>query len=350
MLQKKVCMLGSFSVGKSSLVRRFVESMFDEQYHTTIGVKVDKKVVNANGEDLTLVLWDIYGEDVFQKMRMSYLRGMHGYILVVDGTRRQTLDDALALNDRVVAGIRKSSRCAGLNKFDLTDQWEIDSAQETQLTAAGWTLEQHQRENGRRCRKSVSAAGASDAGQINALRHSIFESFLAGQGYALFEYLGDGEFRLIGNGRTGAPIFGARSPAATNRSASADKSPFLENFLVDAEEFWRAQSPGSANSGNWIERGADGVEIPLEASARSLDGKRILLIRNLSETFGQQQKMVSDRAQFPARTRKTPERNSEERNSAALHRARSHPTAQRHERRVSSARAGKSSRRSCANT
>ena len=141
MLQKKICMLGSFSVGKSSLVRRFVESMFDEQYHTTIGVKVDKKVVNASGEDLTLVLWDIYGEDVFQKMRMSYLRGMHGYILVADGTRRQTLEDALALNDRVVTEIGKVPALLALNKFDLTDQWEIDPARETELAAAGWAVQ-----------------------------------------------------------------------------------------------------------------------------------------------------------------------------------------------------------------
>ena len=141
MLQKKVCMLGTFSVGKSSLVRRFVESMFDEQYHTTIGVKVDKKVVNASGEDLTLVLWDIYGEDVFQKMRMSYLRGMHGYILVADGTRRQSLEDALALNERVVAEVGKIPALLTLNKSDLTDQWEIDPAREAQLTAAGWTVQ-----------------------------------------------------------------------------------------------------------------------------------------------------------------------------------------------------------------
>jgi small GTP-binding protein len=140
MLQKKVCMLGSFSVGKSSLLRRFVENMFDEQYHTTIGVKVDKKVVNVSGENLTLVLWDIYGEDAFQKMRMSYLRGMHGYMLVVDGTRRQTLDDALALNDRVVSEIGKVPAVLALNKFDLSDQWEIEQAQETRLTAADWTI------------------------------------------------------------------------------------------------------------------------------------------------------------------------------------------------------------------
>jgi signal recognition particle receptor subunit beta len=98
-------------------------------------------VVNTGGEDLTLVLWDIYGEDVFQKMRMSYLRGMHGYILVADGTRRQTLEDALALNDRVVAEIGKVPALLALNKFDLTGQWEIDPAREAQLTAAGWTVQ-----------------------------------------------------------------------------------------------------------------------------------------------------------------------------------------------------------------
>jgi signal transduction histidine kinase/CheY-like chemotaxis protein/HPt (histidine-containing phosphotransfer) domain-containing protein len=120
--------------------------------------------------------------------------------------------------------------------------------------------------------------------------NSIFESFLAGQGYALFEYLGDGDFRLIGEWPDWcANIWGAQ-PGGDQLIGLADKSPFLENFLVDAEEFWRAHSPDAANSGSWIERGADGKEIPLDASARSLDGKRILLIQDLSETFSQQQK------------------------------------------------------------
>ncbi|MGA7855368.1 MAG: Rab family GTPase [Candidatus Acidiferrales bacterium] len=140
MLQKKVCMLGSFSVGKTSLVRRFIESIFDETYHTTIGVKVDKKVVSVNGEAVTLMLWDIYGEDIFQKMRMSYLRGMSGYLLIVDGTRRQTLADALAMHERIVAEFGKLPAVLVLNKEDLRDQWEIDSAQEASLAENGWTV------------------------------------------------------------------------------------------------------------------------------------------------------------------------------------------------------------------
>jgi small GTP-binding protein len=140
MLQKKICMLGSFSVGKTSLVRRFVESIFSDAYQTSIGVKVDKKVVRVNNEDVTLVLWDIHGEDVYQKIHMSYLRGMSGYLLVIDGTRRQTLEDALGLNQRVMQEAGKVPAILVLNKSDLVDKWEIDSARESELSAAGWTI------------------------------------------------------------------------------------------------------------------------------------------------------------------------------------------------------------------
>jgi len=140
MLQKKICMLGSFSVGKTSLVRRFVESIFSDVYQTSIGVKIDKKVVRAGNEDVTLVLWDIHGEDVYQKIRMSYLRGMSGYLLVVDGTRRQTLDDALALNERVIQEAGKVPAVLVFNKSDLAERWEIDAGRESELTAAGWNI------------------------------------------------------------------------------------------------------------------------------------------------------------------------------------------------------------------
>ena len=63
MLQKKVCVLGAFGVGKTTLIRRFVESIFSDAYLTTVGVKVDKKTVIVGTEPLTLILWDIAGED-----------------------------------------------------------------------------------------------------------------------------------------------------------------------------------------------------------------------------------------------------------------------------------------------
>jgi GTPase SAR1 family protein len=59
MVQKKVCMLGGFSVGKTSLVKRFVESVFSETYLTTVGVKIDKKTVDLGDRAVNLILWDV---------------------------------------------------------------------------------------------------------------------------------------------------------------------------------------------------------------------------------------------------------------------------------------------------
>jgi small GTP-binding protein len=139
MLQKKICMLGSFAVGKTSLVRRFVESIYSDVYQTTVGVKVDKKNVQVNGTDLTLVLWDIYGEDDYQKMRWTYLRGAAGYLLVADGTRKATLDKAFSLEQRVKEEVGVIPFVFVINKCDLLQDWEVDSALETQLADKGWS-------------------------------------------------------------------------------------------------------------------------------------------------------------------------------------------------------------------
>jgi small GTP-binding protein len=140
MIQKKVCMLGAFAVGKTSLVARFVKSIFSEKYHTTVGVKIDKKVVAGENGDINLILWDLYGEDDFQKVRMSYLRGSSGYILVVDGTRAATLDTAIGLNKNVEEAVGVLPFVVVLNKSDLTQEWEIDEGRVSQLAAQGWSF------------------------------------------------------------------------------------------------------------------------------------------------------------------------------------------------------------------
>jgi small GTP-binding protein len=141
MIQKKICMLGSFSVGKTSLVARFVSSVFSEKYLTTVGVKIDKKTVAVDGADVMLMLWDIYGEDDFQKLRMSYLRGAAGYLLVVDGTRRATLDIALNVQKAVASEVGPLPFVICLNKSDLRAQWEIDEALLAERArAGGWIV------------------------------------------------------------------------------------------------------------------------------------------------------------------------------------------------------------------
>jgi small GTP-binding protein len=140
MTQKKICMLGSFAVGKTSLVRRFVESIFSETYHTTVGVKIDKKPIQIDGAQIDLVLWDLYGNDDFQKIRWSYFQGASGYLLVADGTRRATIDKAVQLEERARAEIGPVPFIFVMNKCDLVDDWEFDPEMEAGLAAKNWTI------------------------------------------------------------------------------------------------------------------------------------------------------------------------------------------------------------------
>jgi small GTP-binding protein len=139
-VQKKVCMLGSFAVGKTSLVARFVHSIYSDAYHTTVGVKIDKKTVEIDGQPVLMMLWDLHGEDEFQKIRTTYLRGSAGFLLVADGTRKATLDKALSLRDLAVEAAGAVPFVLVLNKRDLVEEWEIDAGRVATLRDAGWTV------------------------------------------------------------------------------------------------------------------------------------------------------------------------------------------------------------------
>ena len=140
MIQKKICLLGGFAVGKTSLIRRFVTGMFSEQYHTTIGVTIEKKTLLVEDRDVTLMIWDLYGEDDFQKMRESYLRGSSGYILVDDGLRRSTLDTAESLHQLAQSTLGSVPFVLIVNKADQLQEWEIDEATLAQLRRKGWLV------------------------------------------------------------------------------------------------------------------------------------------------------------------------------------------------------------------
>ncbi|NRD74215.1 GTP-binding protein [Shewanella sp. VB17] len=125
MIQKKICLLGTSSVGKTSLVKQFVEGIFDEKYLTTIGVKVDKKIISIGNEQVQFMLWDIEGNDRYNVFQERYLRGASAYILVVDQTRLSSLTDGIDIHTLV----RKSSNCPAIlviNKSDLQKNWHWD--------------------------------------------------------------------------------------------------------------------------------------------------------------------------------------------------------------------------------
>jgi small GTP-binding protein len=125
-IQKKVCMLGAYAVGKTSLVRRFILSDFDEKYHVTIGVKTDKKVLTLGDREVMMMIWDIAGAEDHFTVPSSYLRGSAGVLLVIDGTRAQTLDRAIDLAEQIDSDLGKIPRVVLLNKADLTAEWQLD--------------------------------------------------------------------------------------------------------------------------------------------------------------------------------------------------------------------------------
>jgi small GTP-binding protein len=134
-LKKKICMVGQFGVGKTSLVRRFVESIFDERYLTTIGVKIDRKDVTVGSASVTLMLWDLAGEDDLAQLNASHLRGASGYILVADGCRAASLAKAVELQKRIADQLGPLPFVLVLNKSDLREQWEV---REAAVLEHGW--------------------------------------------------------------------------------------------------------------------------------------------------------------------------------------------------------------------
>jgi len=127
-IQKKIALLGAASVGKTSLVRRFVSSLFDDKYLTTIGVKVDKKTIRVGGEDAVLMIWDVAGAEEHFSVPTAYVRGAAGFVVVADGTRADTFDVAASIVEQMDRDLGPLPLVFVVNKKDLVDAWQADAA------------------------------------------------------------------------------------------------------------------------------------------------------------------------------------------------------------------------------
>ena len=134
-LQKKICMIGAPGVGKTSLVARYVHGIFSERYLSTIGVKIDRKVLERQHDRLQLMLWDINGNGTLNQLTMSYMRGASGYLLVADGSRAETLDTAASLQAQLASAHADLPFVLLLNKADLRSAWQLEP---TAVEALGW--------------------------------------------------------------------------------------------------------------------------------------------------------------------------------------------------------------------
>ena len=136
----KVCLVGAPAVGKTSLVRRYVEGRFSEDYLTTIGVRISRKRAEVEGEAVGLIVWDVNGDDAFAPLQATYLRGAAAFLLVADGTRPETLERVLTLREELREAFGDVPAVLALNKADLEDAWAVEPARVDELRTGGLDL------------------------------------------------------------------------------------------------------------------------------------------------------------------------------------------------------------------
>ncbi len=127
-VKKKVNLLGAQGVGKTSLILRFVKSVFGEEYLKTIGTNVYKKTVHTEDGDVDLIIHDIMGEEAYESVQEGAFIGSTGAIAVADMTRPETID---SLRERWLPRYKKLASeenpiILALNKYDLVDSDTVE--------------------------------------------------------------------------------------------------------------------------------------------------------------------------------------------------------------------------------
>jgi small GTP-binding protein len=128
LIKKKICLLGAFAVGKTSLTERFVHGRFEEKYLTTVGVRISRKIVppvQAPESDRLVqhefLIWDIAGLEKFDHVADNYFRGAAGALAVADLTRPATIEDLKRFGTRFRSINPEATLILIGNKLDLFD-------------------------------------------------------------------------------------------------------------------------------------------------------------------------------------------------------------------------------------
>ena len=125
-ISKKICLVGDFGVGKTSLIRRFVDRQFSDKYLSTVGVKISRKKVDLSEEkSVQLLIWDLEGHTKFKAIAPSYLQGAGGAIIAADVTRQETIDNCTERLQLFLSVNPKGIAIFALNKADLIEPEKV---------------------------------------------------------------------------------------------------------------------------------------------------------------------------------------------------------------------------------
>ena len=126
-IRNKIVLLGEFSVGKTSLIRRFVYGLFDEEYITTIGTVIKRKTISdIEPFEVELLIWDIMGTEDVADVPDSYIKGAVGGFIVCDLTRRETIQKLQNWAEHFISITDEKRLIVVGNKRDLLPEQEID--------------------------------------------------------------------------------------------------------------------------------------------------------------------------------------------------------------------------------
>ena len=125
----KILLLGDGGVGKTSLLRRFIDNIFDPDYQSTIGVQFMTKIVRFDNRNVKLVIWDIAGQSKHTTYRHLYYKAANGILLVYDITRNNTFENLPRWVHDARESVDPTVRIAVLgNKCDLTEERTVETS------------------------------------------------------------------------------------------------------------------------------------------------------------------------------------------------------------------------------
>ncbi|MGB0578555.1 MAG: ATP-binding protein [Limisphaerales bacterium] len=333
LIKKKICLIGAYGVGKTSLVSQFVHSMFREKYITTLGVKIDKKLVDIPGRRVMLMIWDTAGEDRFEELNEAHLMGASGYLLVIEGTRRATLEHGLELRQRIMEFAPGVPFQVSVNKVDLRREWDLSNADYEEFAALGieWRrtsaktgdgVEAAFQEIAIRSLEFDSASQnplRSDIAPVSAPHLRLFDparwengtvgrmmrgllnlprkrrskrllaDVLSAQQVLVMEHGRDNRYRFAAEPPSWFGMSDARVPRIHDRVDPVDCFEALQTFLPAAERMWRQTENEELESDFWGHALSAGDTLQLVATAVKVGRRNLLIIRPIDRSFRRMQ-------------------------------------------------------------
>jgi len=129
-IKKKICLLGVYGSGKTSIIDQYVNHKFEENYTSTLGVNISHKEIKflspeeKKDYEVNLIIWDIEGEEQSREVPSEYYVGSDGAIIVADLLRKDSIEMMPKLIEKFCNFSKNNKIVLVGNKVDLVDTGE----------------------------------------------------------------------------------------------------------------------------------------------------------------------------------------------------------------------------------